>query len=224
MSDLLSKLEIHNLHQAIARDRLAQWITRAEAMDDESLKQIFRRYVDQQRNTLGLIDRHRELLLQWIARTTCDAPIRTVNRRVAETIVDDVMKVLDCDFGNIQIFDPVNESLVIVGHRGFDPDFLEAFSVVTAKSGCACGRAIRNATPTFVADVDHDDEFTPYRPVARRAGFAAVASLPFYAADGGLIGVVSGHFRSPQPGDSQAIGAAAAYLRRATNGLIEHDS
>jgi len=102
------------------------------------------------------------------------------------------------DLGNLQLVDR-RGVLSIVAQRGFGLGFLSHFRAVRSEDDSACARAMRDRTSVVLPDVDEDPAFAPHRGIAAAAGFRAVRSTPLIGRDGGLIGVLSVHFRRPLP-------------------------
>ena len=111
---------------------------------------------------------------------------------VISTVLDDVIALHGAEFGNVQM--PMGDCLVIVDHRGFLPPFLEIFRKVSRGDGSACGRAIRSGVSVIISDIIVDEEYTPFRDVALKAGYRAVQTTPLITGKGQLMGVVSTHF------------------------------
>jgi GAF domain-containing protein len=107
-------------------------------------------------------------------------------------IVDDAIALHGAEFGNLQL--PAGNCLVLAEQRGFKAPFLEMFREVRPDDGCACGRALRIGNTVVVEDTEVDEEFAPYRAVARAAGFRSVATTPLLTRASVLMGVVSTHF------------------------------
>lgn len=130
----------------------------------------------------------------------------------------DVQSVLDCvldrslqlnvtDLGNIQLMDWKSGCLEIKAQRGFEPEFLNFFKRVAIDDGSACGRALRSRGAIALDDVMTDEEFSPYRDIAGRAGVRAVVSTPLVSRSGALVGVLSNHFSTVhRPTDLQVQG------------------
>jgi GAF domain-containing protein len=112
--------------------------------------------------------------------------------------------------------------LTIVAQRGFGPGFLEHFRTVGGDDTSACGRALRSCAPIAVVDVQQDPAFHGHREVMEIAGVRAVKSLPIVASDGRVLGMLSTHFRQPQPIDVSTIrefaDRAAALIQDGDNG------
>jgi PAS domain S-box-containing protein len=121
--------------------------------------------------------------------------------------LDDVlqasMALLDADMGTVQLFDPANETLKIVAHRGFKKDFLDCFKTVR-EGGSSCGAALLRGERVIVEDVETDPLFAEARSVARAAGYRAVQSTPLRTSRGEFLGMLSTHFRQPhRPSEPQ---------------------
>jgi GAF domain-containing protein len=116
--------------------------------------------------------------------------------RLLGKVLEGALSLCGADRGNLQLVNPTAGSLVIVAEQGFGAEFLEYFAVVD-DDGSACGRAARRHAQTVIADVTTDPGFAPHRAIAAASGFRAVLSTPLIDRAGGLIGVVSTHYRRP---------------------------
>jgi GAF domain-containing protein len=138
-------------------------------------------------------------------------------------ILDDAIALLGAEFGTFQL--PVRGHLVLADQRGFKTPFLAAFRVVRPEDGSACGRALRTRQTVLVADTEADEEFEPYRDVAKAAGYRSVATTPLVTRDDVFMGVVSTHFVNvhvPTPIEIETLQGygtiAAEFLRRSLDG------
>ncbi|MEU6775027.1 GAF domain-containing protein [Streptomyces sp. NPDC046759] len=127
-----------------------------------------------------------------------DAPhLAAVLPRLARTAI----AVMGADFGNIQVMDPIDGSLVLVNQSGFGTEFLDHFAVVRDDRS-VCARAAGQGAQTVVADVRADPGLAPHEKVFRAAGVRAVQSTPLVDLAGRLVGMVSTHMRDPgQPSE-----------------------
>ncbi len=107
-------------------------------------------------------------------------------------ILDDVIALHGAEFGNVQL--PVGDELVIAAQRGFGASFLKKFERVRRDDDCACGRALRDGQIVVIPDVQQDEEYAPFREIAREAGYRAVQSTPLFATTQVFVGIVSTHF------------------------------
>ncbi|HZD39902.1 MAG TPA: GAF domain-containing protein, partial [Terriglobales bacterium] len=142
-----------------------------------------------------------------------------------EEVLGASIALLSADKGNIQLYDPAAGSLRIVVHRGFDKEFLEAFTCVDASDPTACGRALKARKRIVIEDVEMDPLYEPYRKVAASAGYRGVQSTPFFDPTGEPLGILSTHFHKPhRPADYELrildlyTRFAANYLERARAG------
>ncbi len=110
--------------------------------------------------------------------------------------LDKAMETAKADFGNIQLFNPSYRSLTIVTQRGFKPDFLSHFNVVTAADQSACGLALRTGEPCVIPDVSQSHSYAPHRHIAEKAGYRSVISTPVVAGNR-FIGMLSTHSSQP---------------------------
>ena len=101
--------------------------------------------------------------------------------------------------GNIQLYLPQTDELIIVAHHGFDQAFLTFFSSVKPFDLSSCGRAFGAGKTIFIGDTRTEISFIEsHRRAAEAAGFRAVKSMPVFCPDNKPIGVVSTHFSEPR--------------------------
>jgi GAF domain-containing protein len=112
--------------------------------------------------------------------------------RAVKVILDDSIALHGAELGNVQLL--AGEHLVIVLQRGFKAPFLDFFREVRRDDGSACGRALRTRHPVIVSDIETDEEYAPYRTVARAAGYRSVITVPLVTSTNFLLGCVSNHF------------------------------
>jgi PAS domain S-box-containing protein len=141
------------------------------------------------------------------------------------------IELLGADKGNVQLWDAERKVLLIAAQRGFEQDFLEFFREVSAADDSACGRALRTGKTVVIEDVERDEPFVPFLPIARAAGFRAVVSAPVLSRGGVRRGVLSAHFSSPhRPSDTDLRRLdlyrrrAAAFIERYSSGQALRDS
>jgi PAS domain S-box-containing protein len=128
-----------------------------------------------------------------------------------------VIELLGSDKANIQLLDAGRGVLTIAAQRGFEQAFLDFFREVSAEENTACGRALRLCRPVIVEDVETDALFTPFRAVARAAGYRAVVSVPMIGSDGTPIGMLSAHFASPHCPSDQDLRRLELYVHHASD-------
>ena len=112
---------------------------------------------------------------------------------LAEAVVEQ-----GAQFGNIQLYLPKHDMLVMLVSRNFDPHFTDRFAFLCPDGRTACSRALASARRVILENVANDDLFAPHLHVARAAGFQAVQSTPLKLGAGVPFGVLSTHFASPR--------------------------
>jgi signal transduction histidine kinase/CheY-like chemotaxis protein len=115
-----------------------------------------------------------------------------------DDVLENAIRTCGADFGNIQLYNPRTASLEIAVHRGFLREFLDYFHSVRVDEGSACAQAMKSGDRIVIPDVQLDPEFAPHRAIAASAGYRAVQSTPLKNARGGIVGMLSTHFREPQ--------------------------
>lgn len=141
---------------------------------------------------------------------------RTLHEGLQEMLVA-VIELLSADKGNIQLLNGDTQCLTIAVQRGFGEEFLGAFREVSDQGHSACARALRLRERTIIEDIELDLEYEPLRPLARAAGYRAVASTPLAGADGTRLGVVSTHFHGVHRPTIQELRRLDLYLRQASD-------
>jgi PAS domain S-box-containing protein len=112
---------------------------------------------------------------------------------ILETLVD----VHNADFGLLSLYDPASGFLTPGASVGFDRAALEALAqVAPGPNEGACGSAFATKERAIVEDVEADERFERYCPMAREVGFRAVHSTPILTRRGEALGVLSVHFKT----------------------------
>jgi PAS domain S-box-containing protein len=126
--------------------------------------------------------------------------------------------LMGAEKGNVQLLNPARNTLSIVTAEGFGPAFMAVFEHVPADDRrAACGRALATGRPVVIEDVMVDPEYAPFRDAASAAGYRAVVSVPFYAADGATLGALSVHFPSPHRPTEAEMRRLHLYCRQASD-------
>lgn len=101
--------------------------------------------------------------------------------------------------GNVQVFEPREEALVIKAQCGFKRPFLDFFANVHDGPGSSCGAALKTARRVVVGDVNTSPIFagTAALQVLLDAGVRACQSTPLFNPAGELVGMLSTHYDKP---------------------------
>ncbi|MCZ4605338.1 GAF domain-containing protein [Streptomyces sp. Lzd4kr] len=156
--------------------------------------------------------------LQDAAEELRDIPeLSAVLPRVAEAS----MELLDAEFGNIQVVDPRDDSLVLVTQSGFGDEFLDHFAVVH-DGHSVCGRAARQGAQAVTADVRDDQGLTPHQRVFRASGVRSVQSTPLVDHTGRMLGMISTHMSQPGRPSDQDLQIMELYGQLAGEVIARH--
>lgn len=98
----------------------------------------------------------------------------------------------------VQLYDPGADALKLVAHRGFERSFLEFFESVSSQ-GAACEIAMRMRQRVIVSDITVSGPLltTESVQVLLAAGVRAVQCTPLISSSGGLLGMISTHYKNP---------------------------
>ncbi|MER5943279.1 GAF domain-containing protein [Streptomyces sp. NPDC001928] len=182
-----------------------------------------------------MADTHRaNQLAAWVA-LSLDEPSALKNLQDAAEELRDVteltavlprvaaaaMELMDAEFGNIQVVDPGDDSLVLVTQSGFGPEFVDHFAVVRDNHS-VCGQAALQGTQAVTADVRDDPAFTPHQKIFRAAGVRSVQSTPLVDHTGGLMGMISTHLSQPGRPSDQDLRIMELYGQLAGEVIARH--
>jgi DNA-binding response OmpR family regulator len=158
----------------------------------------------------GMVRLH-ELSTRLVAQSELQA--------VLEEVLDAAITLLNADFGTVQLSDSETRALKIVAQRGFHQEFLDYFNSVHEGTAC-CGTAFEHRERVIVEDVLADPMFQPHLTIVNAAGYRAVQSTPLSSHGGGLLGIISTHFRRPHRPSQRELRLLDLYLRQAAE-IIE---
>ncbi len=137
-----------------------------------------------------------------------------------DELLQGAIRASRADFGNVQLYNPQLRALEIVAQRGFRQDFLDYFRTVRVDEGSCCAQAMQSGQRIIIEDVEGDPSFEPHRPVAAASGFRGVQSTPLKSRSGGVLGMLSTHFRHPHRPSVRAERFLDLYARLAAD-LLE---
>jgi hypothetical protein len=140
-------------------------------------------------------------------------------RKILDRILHDAMQITSADMGNVQLLDPISNTLRIVAQKGFKQPFLDFFAEVSPHEAAACGTALKLHEQVVVDDVTKSPIFagTPSLRVLRDAGVRAVQSTPLITKTGHIVGMISTHYRTPRYPTEEAL----AGLQKMIAGSVE---
>jgi len=173
------------------------------------------------RESKGLLAKERAMLARlhdvssrlWLKRDL---------RQALDEILAGAIELLGADMGIIRILDPTRGVLKIEAHRGFKEEFIDAFREVSAGGDSPFGRALQSGELVVSADVEADELFAPFRPLARSAGYRAVQLIPIMGRKGALLGTLATHFHAGRQPADQDLRLLDLYVRQAADIIERH--
>ena len=136
-----------------------------------------------------------------------------------EEILQSSIRLMRADFGDVQVYDAERKVRRLVALQGFHKRLVETFRNVGADDDTACGRAIRTGKRVIIEDLEQDELFATYREAAA-VEYRSVQATPLFDRDGGLLGVLSTHWRAPHQPSEQDLLTLDLYARQAINFII----
>src|SRR5262249_55715017 len=178
---------------------------------------------EQLRTQRGLLAKERAMLARlhevgsrlWLKRDL---------RQALDEILAGAIELLGADMGIIRILDPTRDVLEIEAHRGFEPEFLDSFREVSVGGDSPLGRALRSGKRIVTADVEAEELFTPFRPLARSAGYRAVQVIPIMSRKGALLGTLATHYRAGRKPADQGLSLLDLYVKQAADIIERHNA
>jgi CheY-like chemotaxis protein len=137
-----------------------------------------------------------------------------------QRVLDACIELMGADKGLFQIYDEGADALVIKGHVGFGPEFLEHFHYVSVGQDCVCARAFARKAQVLAENV-FEEPYPELHPVFRREGLTAVISTPVLGGDGRILGMLSTHFARSHRPSSRELDLLDLYIRQAAR-VIEY--
>jgi PAS domain S-box-containing protein len=139
-----------------------------------------------------------------------------------EGILDAAVMLMHSDMATMQILDSVKGELRLLGSRGFDPALIGSFEWVGPGAGTSCAAALRAGCRVVIPDIDVCDFVvgTPAHDALRQCGIRAAQSTPLMSRSGGLIGMITNHWRQPHEPNQRQLLLIDVLARQAAD-LIE---
>lgn len=134
---------------------------------------------------------------------------------VFEEVLDSALKILGTDRGDLQLYDPNQDGLVMVAQRGFEASLLRDYKLVRTADGTPCGTALARRQRVILEDVNEDLAFLPHAAVAKAAGLVAMQSTPLIRRDGRMLGILSTHYGRRHRPTEEELDLLDAYLSHA---------
>jgi GAF domain-containing protein len=130
--------------------------------------------------------------------------------------------LMSADMGSMQVFNHEQSDLRLLAWRGFHPESAAFWEQVNLDSASTCGLALTAGSRIMVRDVETNTIMTGTADLDeyRRSGIRAVQSTPLISRSGGLLGMISTHWREPHQPTERALRRFDVLARQAAD-LIE---
>jgi PAS domain S-box-containing protein len=148
-----------------------------------------------------------------------------------ETLYDKIMeaavRIMRSDFASMQMLYPergAGGELRLLAFRGFSPQAALFWEWVRADSESTCGAALRTGSRVIAADVEKCDLMAGTEDLATylQTGIRAVQTTPLHSRGGGLVGMISTHWRQPHQPSERDLRLLDILARQAAD-LIERN-
>ena len=126
------------------------------------------------------------------------------------------VKVTGAEFGNVDLYEPSTDTLVMVAQHNFDADFVDAFACLAPDGRTACSRALASRQHVIIENVENDALMAPHVEAVLAAGFRSVCATPLRRESGEVMGVLSVHFAEPGRPSERAIASLQGYVDAAS--------
>lgn len=115
-----------------------------------------------------------------------------------DRVLGAAMRGVNAQFGDLQLFDPADNSLLLVSSCGLDAWFVEHYRRVGVDHDTVCAKALRTRSQVLVEDVFAEAGYPGLQRFATHAGFSSVESTPMLTRTGEFLGVLSTMSATPR--------------------------
>jgi PAS domain S-box-containing protein len=139
-----------------------------------------------------------------------------------EKILEAATTIMRSDFASMQMLCPERGELRLLAHRGFDPAAAARWEWVRPGSGTSCSMAMDSGCRSIVPDIELNDfiaRSADLEPL-RQTGIRAMQSTPLFSRAGGLLGMISTHWRRSHEPSERDLRLLDVVARQAAD-LIE---
>jgi GAF domain-containing protein len=135
---------------------------------------------------------------------------------LAADLLDNAVEITGADFGNVDLYEPSTDTLVMVAHHNFAPDFVDIFACLAPDGRTACSRALASGQQVIIEDVANDALMAPHVEAVREAGFRSVYATPLLRKSGEVAGVLSVHFAHPGAPSERVLASLQVHVDAAS--------
>jgi PAS domain S-box-containing protein len=198
----------------------------------------FKALPDGRREPDDIIRRNRELALSeddFEMRRHADATLRLQQISTSlicegntgafyDRLLDAAVDLMSADMGSIQALHPERGELRLLAQKGFNPGSAAHWEWVRPDTASPCGMALSAGCRVIWPDIETCEALPrgADRDALRLAGIRACLSTPLIARSGGLLGMISTHWRRPHHPTERELQPLDVLARQAAD-LIERN-
>jgi two-component sensor histidine kinase len=150
-----------------------------------------------------------------------DLSSRLIASATMEQALDEILDAANllhgAEQGRVQLYDSLRNEFEMVASRGFQPGLFDAIRPVKPGDRFASAQALASGKPVLIGDIERDDEYAPYRDLARAGGYRAMLATPLISSGGEFVGVLSTYFPEPHKPSRREMRVNEIYARQAAN-------
>jgi PAS domain S-box-containing protein len=139
-----------------------------------------------------------------------------------EKILDAAVAIMSSDFASMQMFYPERGAFRLLAYRGFTPTAAASWEWVRPETGTSCSAALATGCRSTVPDIELSNFIAGSKELEllRQAGIRAMQSTPLFSRTGGLLGMISTHWRRTHEPSERDLRLLDVLARQAAD-LIE---
>jgi len=139
-----------------------------------------------------------------------------------EQVLDAAIALMRSDMASLQLFDPKENALHLLTHRGLNSASVKFWQWVKLDSNCCCGMAFKAGQRVIIPNVDTVEEILEAEdyPFFQLSKIKAVQSTPLMSRQGQLMGIIATYWQQPYQPSQQKLHLLDAIARQITD-LLE---
>ncbi len=139
-------------------------------------------------------------------------------KRVLEEALISVITMQGTHMGTVMLYDSNRGILRMAASVGFNQEYLNILGTIPPGVG-ACGTALKERRSVLIEDVELEESFKPYLPLAARAGYRAAYSVPLFSQSGAVMGTIGTYFPYPHRPSPREARLVELYARQVAHAV-----
>ncbi|MHC3437488.1 GAF domain-containing protein [Natrialbaceae archaeon A-gly3] len=142
---------------------------------------------------------------------------------LADRVLDAAVEIVDADFASFQLYNPDQDILELVAHRGFNEEAKSSWAQVRPEDGSTCAEALQTGERIIVSDIETCEFMagTEDREIYLQTGIRAAQTTPLISRSGDVLGMFSTHWADQRDLSDRDLSHLDVLARQAAD-LIEH--